>query len=110
MVWEQVSIYCFGKNTIANDGVGFEFVSIQRDFIFLKVFHKQTNRINMPPPTPTSTETINIPTFGDVKGLVYPSGARQFRGIPYAKLTKRWTRSVLNTSLPDGFHDGTQHG
>ncbi|KAL1875846.1 hypothetical protein Daus18300_003037 [Diaporthe australafricana] len=64
----------------------------------------------MPPPTPSSTEIISIPTFGDVKGLVYPSGARQFRGIPYAKLTKRWTRSVLNTTLPNGFHDGTQHG
>lgn len=39
MVWEQVSIYCFDKNTIANDGVGFEFVSIRRDFAILKVSH-----------------------------------------------------------------------
>lgn len=51
MVWEQVSIYCFDLNTIANDGVGFEFVSIRRDFTLLKVSHilpdAQTNQSNV---------------------------------------------------------------
>lgn len=51
MVWEQVSIYCFDKNTIANDGVGFEFVSIRHDFTLLKVSHilsdAQTNQLNV---------------------------------------------------------------
>ncbi|KAB2568565.1 Para-nitrobenzyl esterase [Lasiodiplodia theobromae] len=64
----------------------------------------------MAPQTPCGTTTIDIPSFGKVKGLVYPSGTRQFCGIPYATLTKRWTRSVLNTSLPNDYHDGTQHG
>lgn len=51
MVREQVSIYGFDKNTIANDGVGFEFVSIRRDFAILKVSHilpdAQANQSNV---------------------------------------------------------------
>ncbi|KAH7043917.1 Alpha/Beta hydrolase protein [Macrophomina phaseolina] len=64
----------------------------------------------MAPQAPTGTTTIEIPSFGKIKGLLFPSGIRQFCGIPYAQLQKRWTRSTLNTSLPGHYHDGTQHG
>lgn len=64
----------------------------------------------MPPQTPVDTVTVDIESFGRVEGHLFASGTRQFCGIPYARLSKRWTRSTLNTSLPDSYHDGTKHG
>ncbi|KAH7401387.1 Alpha/Beta hydrolase protein [Pyrenochaeta sp. MPI-SDFR-AT-0127] len=64
----------------------------------------------MPSQTPCGTTEIDIPSFGRITGLLYPSETRQFCGVPYARLRKRWTRSSLNTSLSGGRHDGTQHG
>ncbi|KAI5308633.1 hypothetical protein KEM55_005254 [Ascosphaera atra] len=58
------------------------------------------------------TTTIEIEGLGTVKGNVYPGGIRQFCGIPYGYLAKRWTRSVLKTDWEDKghFHDGTKLG
>ncbi|KAI5294113.1 hypothetical protein KEM52_004686 [Ascosphaera acerosa] len=63
-------------------------------------------------PDPVGTTTIEIEGLGTVKGNVYPGGIRQFCGIPYGYLKKRWTRSVLKTSWEDkgNFHDGTHLG
>ncbi|KAH7021886.1 Alpha/Beta hydrolase protein [Ilyonectria destructans] len=59
---------------------------------------------------PTGSTQHHVPTLGTINGLVFSGGIRQFCGIPYAELTKRWTRSTLKTHLPGDFHDGTQHG
>lgn len=64
----------------------------------------------MPAQTPCDTTPIEIPSLGRIKGLSYPSGTRQFCGIPYARLQQRWKRSELLTSLPEAYHDGTQYG
>lgn len=63
-------------------------------------------------PAAIGTTTIEIEGLGTVKGNVYPGGIRQFCGIPYGYLKKRWTRSVLKTSWEDkgNFHDGTHLG
>ncbi|KAH7022029.1 Alpha/Beta hydrolase protein [Ilyonectria destructans] len=60
--------------------------------------------------TPTGTTKLRVEGLGDVDGLEFPDGVRQFSGIPYATITKRWTRSQLNSSWPDNFHDGTKLG
>ncbi|KPM45193.1 hypothetical protein AK830_g1360 [Neonectria ditissima] len=59
---------------------------------------------------PTGVSYVDVPSLGRVKGNLFGHGVRQFCGIPYANLSKRWTRSALNTSLAGGYHDGTQHG
>lgn len=60
--------------------------------------------------TPSGEVEQEIPGLGRLKGLVYPNGVRQFMGIPYARLAKRWTRSTLATSWPNDFHDGRDLG
>ncbi|KAH7133785.1 Alpha/Beta hydrolase protein [Dactylonectria macrodidyma] len=60
--------------------------------------------------TPTGTTKLSVEGLGEVEGFTFPAGVRQFSGIPYATLTKRWTRSQLNTSWPDKFHNGTKLG
>lgn len=60
--------------------------------------------------TPTGTTKLSVEGLGEVEGFTFPAGVRQFSGIPYATLTKRWTRSQLNTSWPDNFHNGTKLG
>ncbi|KAH6995389.1 hypothetical protein EDB80DRAFT_877256 [Ilyonectria destructans] len=64
----------------------------------------------MAPQTPVDTTAINVPSLGKIKGLLYDNGVRQFCGIPYADLAKRWSRSTLKSNLPGDYHDGTQHG
>lgn len=60
--------------------------------------------------TPISKCTTIIPSLGELKGLQYANGVQQFCGIPYAELTKRWTRSTLKTGWEDSKHDGTKLG
>lgn len=58
----------------------------------------------------TGNTTLTVEGLGVVEGLEFPTGVRQFSGIPYATITKRWTRSRLNSSWPGGVHDGTKLG
>ncbi|KAF4442960.1 hypothetical protein F53441_11604 [Fusarium austroafricanum] len=60
--------------------------------------------------TPIGTTELLVQGLGVVKGLSFSSNIHQFSGIPYASLTKRWTRSQLRTSWPNEFHDGTKLG
>ncbi|KAJ5681857.1 uncharacterized protein N7477_001797 [Penicillium maclennaniae] len=60
--------------------------------------------------SPVSKCRITIPGLGNVDGLEYANEVQQFCGIPYAYLSKRWTRSVLKTSWEKGHHDGTRLG
>ncbi|BCS27818.1 uncharacterized protein APUU_60866A [Aspergillus puulaauensis] len=60
--------------------------------------------------SPVSKCTTIIPSLGELQGLQYTNGVQQFCGIPYAQLTKRWTRSTLNTAWKDSKHDGTRLG
>lgn len=75
---------------------------------------KENARIEPPkmvdPPVPVGTTDLDVVGLGTVRGLIYPNGVRQFCGIPYASLSKRWTYSTLMTSWPDGRHDGTKLG
>lgn len=59
---------------------------------------------------PVGKTSVQVPGLGKLEGLVYANGVRQFYGIPYARLLKRWTRATLATSWKDGFHDGTELG
>jgi hypothetical protein len=60
--------------------------------------------------SPVSKCKITIPGLGTLDGLQYANGVQQFCGIPYACLSKRWTRSVLKTWWAGGHHDGTRLG
>ncbi|KAH6718645.1 acetylcholinesterase [Leptodontidium sp. MPI-SDFR-AT-0119] len=64
----------------------------------------------MPGQKPCRVCSITIPGLGSLTGLEYRNGVRQFCGIPYARLMKRWTRSTLATSWENDFHDGTKLG
>ncbi|KAJ6082517.1 hypothetical protein N7499_007391 [Penicillium canescens] len=59
---------------------------------------------------PTSKCNVSIPGLGTVEGLQFANGVQQFCGIPYAHLSKRWTRSILKTTWENGHHDGTKLG
>lgn len=59
--------------------------------------------------TPIGRCKLEVEGLGVVEGLSFPS-AHQFCGIPYGSLTKRWTRSQLQSSWKDGLHDGTKLG
>ncbi|KAH8649974.1 Alpha/Beta hydrolase protein [Xylariales sp. PMI_506] len=63
-----------------------------------------------PGQTPTGKTRLTVDGLGVVEGLAFDQGVSQYVGIPYANLAKRWTRSVLNTSWPNDFHDGTKLG
>ncbi|KAJ5108058.1 hypothetical protein N7456_004733 [Penicillium angulare] len=60
--------------------------------------------------TPIGTCKTTVPSLGTMDGLLYASGIQQFCGIPYAHLSKRWTRSILNTKWTGDYHDGTKMG
>ncbi|KAF4990477.1 hypothetical protein FDECE_14361 [Fusarium decemcellulare] len=60
--------------------------------------------------TPVGTCSIHIPGLGKLDGFQYANHVQQYCGIPYAKLSKRWTRSELNTSWENDYHDGTKLG
>lgn len=60
--------------------------------------------------TPSSKATIQIEGLGRLDGFQYANGVQQYCGIPYATLSKRWTRSVLRTAWDDNYHDGTKLG
>lgn len=66
--------------------------------------------LEMPGQTPVRTCTRAVGGLGHVTGLEYVNGVSQFCGIPYATLTKRWTRSVLCEHWQDAKHDGTKLG
>ncbi|KAH2762895.1 hypothetical protein KXV94_006155 [Aspergillus fumigatus] len=59
--------------------------------------------------TPVSKCTTIIPALGELQGLQYANGVQQFCGIPYAELTKRWTRSTLKTVWEGSRRDGTKN-
>jgi len=58
-----------------------------------------------------STTTVQIPQLGEVHGT-YDANTKtsQFLGIPYAKVSKRWTRATPIESFLEGKHDGTTFG
>ncbi|RSL82898.1 hypothetical protein CEP51_004838 [Fusarium floridanum] len=60
--------------------------------------------------TPTGKTRLPVHGLGVVEGLSFTQGVHQFCGIPYASLSKRWTRSQLRDSWPNDFHDGTKLG
>lgn len=64
----------------------------------------------MSPQSPVGKCSVNLEGLGRLEGWQYSNGVRQFTGIPYATLTKRWTRSYLNTSWNNHYHDGTKLG
>lgn len=59
---------------------------------------------------PVSKCTAIIPNLGKLDGLQYANGVQQFCGIPYAKLSKRWTRSQMNMQWVNNYHNGTKMG
>ncbi|EEA25194.1 hypothetical protein TMatcc_006584 [Talaromyces marneffei ATCC 18224] len=59
---------------------------------------------------PTGKTRLAVDGLGTVEGLEFAQGVCQFSGIPYGTLSKRWTRSGLQTTWPSGFHDGTKLG
>lgn len=64
----------------------------------------------MPAQKPSGTTKLEIHGLGLVEGLRYESGVQQYLGIPYGRLSKRWTRATLATSWSQDFHDGTRLG
>lgn len=64
----------------------------------------------MPFLTPTGETHVEIEGLGTLKGFSYSNGVRQFCGVPYGRLTKRWTRASLADSWPNRQHDGTKLG
>lgn len=60
--------------------------------------------------TPDSKCSTYIEGLGKLDGLQYANGVQQYCGIPFAKLPKRWTRSTLNVSWENDYHDGTKQG
>lgn len=59
---------------------------------------------------PTNETTVQVTGLGNLRGVTYDDGVNQFYGIPFARLAKRWTRSVLATNWENGTHDGTKLG
>ncbi|KAF4964249.1 hypothetical protein FSARC_7803 [Fusarium sarcochroum] len=59
---------------------------------------------------PLGRTKLPVEGLGVVEGLSFSNNIHQFNGIPYASLSKRWTRSQLRDSWPNGFHDGTKLG
>ncbi|CAG8179205.1 unnamed protein product [Penicillium salamii] len=60
--------------------------------------------------SPVSKCRTTIEGLGTLDGLQYANGVQQFCGIPYAHLSKRWTRSKLKTWWENNHHDGTKLG
>lgn len=60
--------------------------------------------------TPLCKCSTTIPGLGRLDGYQYDNGVQQYCGIPYARLEKRWTRSVINTKWEGEYHDGTKMG
>lgn len=59
---------------------------------------------------PISKCSTRVDGLGKLDGLEYQNGVQQYFGIPYASLSKRWTRSALKTEWTGGYHDGTKLG
>jgi carboxylesterase type B len=59
---------------------------------------------------PAGVSSVEVKGLGTLRGVSYTDGVRQFYGIPYARLRKRWTLSTLATSWDNGSHDGTKLG
>lgn len=60
--------------------------------------------------TPTSRAELQVGELGSLAGFAYSNGVRQFCGIPYGRISKRWTRAVLADSWAAKLHDGTKLG
>ncbi|CEJ58900.1 hypothetical protein PMG11_07543 [Penicillium brasilianum] len=73
-------------------------------------FIRHANRIKMSFQTPVSTVSTHIGGLGTIDGFHYANGVEQYCGIPYASLSKRWTRSILSTTWENDYHNGTQLG
>lgn len=59
---------------------------------------------------PLRKETVQIPGLGSLQGWRYENGVQQFFGVPYARLSKRWTRATLATEWEGQYHDGSKLG
>ncbi|KAL3457552.1 Alpha/Beta hydrolase protein [Aspergillus heterothallicus] len=59
---------------------------------------------------PVSKCATAIPSLGHLEGFQFGNGVQQYCGIPYAELSKRWTRSTLKTTWQNNKHDGTKLG
>ncbi|KAL6918610.1 hypothetical protein ACHAP8_010987 [Fusarium lateritium] len=59
---------------------------------------------------PLGKTKLPVEGLGVVEGLSFSNNIHQFNGIPYASLSKRWTRSQLRDSWSNDFHDGTKLG
>ncbi|KAH7010706.1 putative acetylcholinesterase [Macrophomina phaseolina] len=60
--------------------------------------------------SPKGRVSIWVPGLGKLDGLEYSQRVRQFLGIPYARLKKRWTRAELCTLWEGNYHNGTLLG
>ena len=72
--------------------------------------HEHAVELNMAGRTPIGTTKLPVEGLGEVTGYEYADGVRQYCGIPYATLSKRWTRSELCTKWEKDRHDGTRLG
>lgn len=63
-----------------------------------------------PGQAPVGKSFLLVPGLGTVEGYEFPDGVRQFCGIKYGTISKRWTRSELNTTWANKYHDGTRLG
>ena len=55
------------------------------------------------------TVRVDVESYGTVTG-VSDGQVDQFLGIPYASLTKRWSKATYLDRLAGDRHDGTRHG
>ncbi|KAL4753502.1 Alpha/Beta hydrolase protein [Aspergillus terricola var. indicus] len=54
--------------------------------------------------------TRQVAGLGTLHGWKFPNGVQQFFCIPYATISKNWTRATLQKSWENGEHDGTRIG
>ena len=60
----------------------------------------------------SETQVCNHGSLGRLRGAVHPTlGTVQYRGIPYAHISRRWADPVLsNFTSRDAIYDATKHG
>lgn len=64
----------------------------------------------MPRKAPVGDAIVLVDGLGKLRGVEYANGVRQYFGIPYARLSKRWTLPSLATKWSNDFHDGSKLG
>lgn len=72
------------------------------------MLEREKTRIEMS--APIEQLEIKVEDFGILKGNIFEGGIKQFMGIPYGRLLKRWTRATLETQWKNNYHDGTVLG